>query len=421
MVYNKRDADEIRQTGEDVVEDALDNPATTKFDVVGAILSAYAATIAENQEPTLEEIADAAFLTTASGTALDRKALEYGIERRPATPATGRVEFSRSTDALEDFVVPAGTSVQTRDGSIEFETTEQVTLAQGTQSVQATVEATTGGSQTNLPANKLVVMPSPPTGIESVTNPVATGDEDKTDANGNRLRSGQDRETDEQLRDRVLSSSSIGGSATFGSIQTAMLDLDGTETVTVFSNPTSAVDENGLPAYSNEVIVSGGTKSEIARALRDTVSITELFRLQGGVIANGVSESVYVPALDQQVEINFSRPVNVDLEISVTVETTEFAGPDAVADRIVDYIGGTRTDGSVISGVGAGEDVLIDRLENKIVSEQTGVVGIGSLTVDATGDGTDDRTTDANGVEIISIGAAEQAIIDADKITVTEL
>ena len=421
MVYNKRDADEIRQTGESVLQSLLDDPATSEFDILGAMLSAYAETIAENQEPTLEEIAGAAFLTTASGTALDLKALEYGIERRPATPATGVVEFSRSSDAPEDFVVPAGTTVQTRDGSIAFQTTEQVTLAQGTQSVQATVEATTGGSETNLPANKLVVMPSPPTGIESVTNPVPTGDDAATDTNGNSLRPGQDRETDEELRERVLSSRSIGGAATIGSIETALLDLDGTQTVTVFTNATESTDENGLPPYSSEVVVSGGNSAEIAETLRDTVAVTELFRLQSGVIANGVTESVYVSALNQTVDVGFSRPTEVSLTVDVSVQTDNFAGADVVADRIVEYVGGTRTDGSVVSGVGAGENVLINRLNSQIVSEETGVVGIGSLTVDATGDGSDDRTTDANGVEIISIGAAKQAAVDASNITVTEL
>lgn len=420
MVYEPRDEDEVRSPMEEGLEERIDDPALGERDVLGAIVHAVAETIAGQQEQSLEEVARNATLVHAEGDALDDKAAEIGIERREAVRATGVLEFYRNEEASTDYVIPRGTEARTDDGTATFETTERVTLEEGDMTVKANARAVRGGTHGNLPANRLIEMPSPPTGVEAVTNPEPTGDPEYTDTDGNSLTVGESRESDDELRERALASTSIGGAATPNAVETALRDTANVRTVTIFTNPYDSEDEDGLPPYSSEVIVSGGTDQDVADTLVDTVAVTDLMRLQSGVNGEGVTVSRHISSLDQDVAVDFSRPEEINLVIEAEVSTNgDYAGEDAIADQLVDYIGGQNSDGDVIVGLGASEDVYIGRIEDAIIGSETGVNGIADLTVDATGDGSDDRTTDDDGIEIIEIGGAEQAMLDAEDVTIT--
>ncbi|MDB9247442.1 baseplate J/gp47 family protein [Halorubrum ezzemoulense] len=420
MTYESRDADTVREPIDETLQSLLDDPALDDTDIIGALAEATARSVAEQQEQSLEDVSRDATIETATGDALTRKAADVGVGRREAIPATGAVEFSRSSDATTDYTIAEGTRVRTADGEVTFETTEQVTLVSGTRSAKATVRATEGGTETNLAPNKLVDMPSPPSGIESVTNPNPTGDENYTDTNGETLVVGRDRENDEELRIRALQSRSIGGAATPRAIEASVLSVPGVRSVSLESNPKPTEDEDGRPPYSNEVIVAGGNEADIADALVKAVGVTDLFRLQSGVIGTGVTVDKYIDVLEETVSVGFSRPAEVSLTIDVTVDTTtEYVGDDVIANTLVEYVGGVRTDGETINGLGVGEDVYINLLEDAIVGTDVGVRGIDTVTVDTNGDGSDDRTTTDNGIEIIDIGFGEQATLDASDVTIS--
>ena len=421
MVVETRTEDEIREQIVAVLESNLDNPATDNIDVMGALASAVAA-VNEEIEGKLDLLADEAFVVTASGEQLTQKARELGVIRQRAVSATGVVEFSREDPASTDYTIPEGTRVQTGDGSVTFETRETAILAEGETEVEVNVRAQEGGVEGNLPAQKLVTMPSPPTGVERVENLIPTGDTDFDDTDGNTLIAGEDRETDDELRERVLDAASIGGAATASSIETQLLSVSGVRSVTLFTNSTNQIDENGLPPYSSEAVVLGGNEEDIADALTDVVSVTELLRLQSDIIGNGVTKNRFISVFDQDVDVNFSRPVDVALEIDIDISTTAgYVGKDEIKDRIVEYVGGTRVDGSETPGIGATEDVVVDRITNAAVGGDIGVEAVTDLTIDTTGDGTDDRTTNADGVEVIEIATEEQATINADDISVVEV
>ena len=76
---------------------------------------------------------------------------------------------------------------------IRFATTSEVTLQQGQTSVDALVECQTEGSRGNLAAGILNVMITPVQGITAVSNPEP-------------ILSGEDTESDEMLRQRLLDS-----------------------------------------------------------------------------------------------------------------------------------------------------------------------------------------------------------------------
>ncbi len=423
--YNPKSSGVIRSQLNDKIESLINNPALDNTDVLGALLEATARTRSETQEEALADLARDADLQTATGEALTLKAAELGVERRPAVPATGVVEFSRSQSAPSDFLIVGGTQVQTAGGSVVFETTESTTINSGTTSATANVEAVRGGADTNLPANTLTTMPSPPVGVDTVTNPEPTGDVDFSDTDGENLIAGRDRETDEQLRERALDSTAIGGAATSGAIRTALLDLEGVRTATLFTNDTQSANGNGfgLPPYSTEVVVSGGNETEIARALRDTVSVTELFRLQGGAVAIDATTDVYVPSSNQTVSVGFSRPNTLQASIALIVGTessSDYVGNTELKRRIVNHVGGTLPNGATETGLDAGEDLYLDRLKDVIVGPDTGVLGITNLVIDTNGDGSDDTETFANGLTGISVARSEQIRVDAaNDITIT--
>ncbi len=424
--YTPQSTSELRNVVNTVLEDRLDDPALNDVDVLGSLAASIAVTLHENHETAIADVSRQAFLQTATGEQLTLKAKEYGVDRRDAVKATGVVSFSRSSDATTDYTIPAGTKVQTTDGDVRFETVSDVVLQSGTQSVDATVQAVAGGSDGNVPAGKVTSFVSKPSGVENVSNSNPIGDSDFSDTDGDALVSGEDRESDGELRERALDASSIGGAATAAAIETRLRDVDGVRSVTAKVNDSSSTDGDGLPPYSSELIVSGGTRDAVANGIVDVTAVTELLRLQEGVVGESLSStpSVYIDLLDENVDVHFSRPVDVSLDVSLEVVTESsdaYVGAQPLRNNIVDYVGGTNTDGEPVDGLETGDNVIVDRIEDAVVGGDTGVNGVSSITVDVTGDGTDDTVTDGNGLRVVEISDSELANVVADDVEIITL
>lgn len=131
------------------------------------------------------------FPATATGEYLDYHAGERGLSRRQASFSEGEVIFSVSEATATELVIPAGTVVSTKGNEpLLFETTEEGTIATGTTAVHIPVKAMHSGSAYNVGAGKILLMVTPPAGVESVTNP-------------DPCTSGTDVENDEYLRERI--------------------------------------------------------------------------------------------------------------------------------------------------------------------------------------------------------------------------
>ncbi len=134
------------------------------------------------------------FVSTASGEYLDKHALERGITRKEAQKATGEVKFTLQALSSTDVVIESGTIVSTKgENARRFVTTNTVVIGAGSMSTKATVEACEGGADYNILQNTATVLVTPVLYVNSVTNEMA-------------FKGGLDRETDEELRMRVLSS-----------------------------------------------------------------------------------------------------------------------------------------------------------------------------------------------------------------------
>jgi len=169
----------------------------------------------------LEGVYQSAFVDTASGSALDNVVALLGIERVRGGHASGDVEFMRAPGAFGEITVPAGMRVATADGSVEYETTESITMREA----QTTIRVVARDLQQNdpLPADALTLLPVPVAGIGRVTNPAPTAI------------SAED-ETDDQLRTRAKNVLHGSERATLGAIKHALsgagvaADIDETTT-----------------------------------------------------------------------------------------------------------------------------------------------------------------------------------------------
>jgi hypothetical protein len=360
-----------------------------------------------------------AYVEDAEGENLTKRCRNLGIIRKDAVAATGVVEFSRDSAASTDYTIPSGTLVETLgDEVVTFETVGQVTLSSGTSSVKATVRGVEPGADTNVGPNAIQVMPSPPTGVDSVTNPSATGDPSLTDTNGDPLVQGRDREDDDELRKRTLEIDATGEGPSGDGIEIAVENTEGVVGSTLKTNQTPNT-VNGLGPYETELVVYGGDAFDIATTLYETMSITGLLRLVGGVNGTSDQETVYSELLDEDVTIPFSRATetNLTLEIDV-VHTSTYDGDTVVKDTVVNYIGGTYADDTETTGLTIGVNVLVNEIENRIEDVQ-GVDFADVTLLDADSDGNDDTTTDADGVPVYSVADSEVAQVDADDITLT--
>lgn len=112
------------------------------------------------------------FLKTASNVFLELLAWGYNIERKGAVKTLGNVRFTRAS-TIGTLEVPAGTLIQTApiNGNVyQVVTTAAVTFANGYNTVMAPVEAAAEGAAYNLAAGYYAILPTPISGVVSVTN-----------------------------------------------------------------------------------------------------------------------------------------------------------------------------------------------------------------------------------------------------------
>ncbi|WP_290597029.1 MULTISPECIES: baseplate J/gp47 family protein [unclassified Archaeoglobus] len=305
----------------------------------------------------LEDAYYAGYIEFATGQNLDRLVAILGIRRKQATKATGIVTFSRSTPATSNIVIPIGTKVATADGSVIFQTIEEVILQQGQTSVDAAIEAVEPGSHGNVAENTITKLLDPISGIESVNNASPTS-------------GGSDAESDEELRYRAITYAP-SAKATVYSIKAALLQVEGVTDVNV---------EEDFAECKVTVTIAGGNDADITNTIEDV-------RPAG-------------------IQVIWQRPSIKT--ITVTVSVTKIASYDAatvqanVQAAIDNYI----------NSLPIGEDVVYSDLAKAILAAE-GVDDINSL------EATDGVTTINAFGQALTIEANEKAQAGAHEITVT--
>ncbi len=106
----------------------------------------------------------------------------FNFTRKAGQKSSGNVVFSR-TGTTGDITIPIGTLIATNDGT-QFETTATGTIANGNNdSNSVSISAVKAGVEANVPANTIIVIVTPVTGVETVDNSSGTsgGLDEETD------------------------------------------------------------------------------------------------------------------------------------------------------------------------------------------------------------------------------------------------
>jgi len=289
-----------------------------------------------------------------------------------------------------------------------------------TSAVSANIRALVGGVNGNVGAQSITKLPSPPSGVDTVTNLYPTGDPNYRDTTNSNFVVGTNRETDDELRDRAQNAVAGGGAATHDAIVYQLINnTEGVSSVTVYENKTDTdlTGSGGLPPHSFEVVVFGGEDSTVAESIFETKAVTA--RDYSGANGTSVNVTVTADSNGQQRDIEFSRPaeLNVDLTLDLVVDDS-YVGDNELRDDIVTYIGGTLSDGDDVVGLGVSEDVLIDQIRDVVVGDDTGVIGFDSSVDGSPIEATPSITT-VDGLDVIDVGENEVAQSDASDASIT--
>lgn len=269
-----------------------------------------------------------------------------------------------------------------------FRTTTTATISSGIATVS--VQAVSGGSNTNVPANTINVIVNPAAGITSVNNTLATS-------------GGLDAETDDELRYRYYNSTGNPGASSTNSIRATLLKVDGVINALVRENKTlSTVGD--LPGKCVAAVVQGGTDIDIANTLLNVVA--------GGMESYG---STIVEVMDDSgspQNIGFSRPTIVGVWCNVSITTNDnFPGDGSqlVKTAIIKYIGGQDTDGTIYNGTGLGQSAVWTLCINAALS----IPGITDISLTLSTDGIAFSTSN------ITITSLQVALTDSAKVVVS--
>lgn len=314
-----------------------------------------------------------AYIDTAEGVQLDAVVKYADVSRNQSVASTGTVTFTGADSTL----IPEGTLVAS--GDIQFTTDFEGFLI--TVDVDIAVTAVELGTDSNVPATTIDTLINPIFGIDSITNDDATT-------------GGQDEETDSELRSRYFLTLQTGGKATLDAIRSDILQVTGVRTATIIENVTNVTDGDGRPPHSFESVVDGGDDTAVAQAILDSKA--------AGIDTFGSVTEIVQDDSGTDRTINFSRPVEFDIWVNITVTTSAnypVDGDDQVNDAIVDFI----------NALLIGDDVVVTQL----IAESFTIAGVIDSFVEISDDNITFDTTN------IVIDDDEKAQTDSGKVVVT--
>ena len=183
-------------------------------------------------------------------------------EPLPTQPIADDRPFGENekTIALADDVRPVGT----------------LRIRYSPKSVTVAVEAVEAGPDGNVNQGAIAVMPTPPAGVDGVTNEAAISD-------------GQLPETDDALRERAKHELERSGNGTLNAIKYAVLDVDGVEGVEVMDSTT----DDAIPLGEVRVRYSGGDPAMVQRTVDRTRAAGILAKIEA-IVRVSISGTFYL-------------------------------------------------------------------------------------------------------------------------------
>lgn len=323
-----------------------------------------------------EEVYHAGTLGGAEEVALEDIGELAGVDRPAAT-------FSEVTLTLggdPTTVIPAGTISADPELDVEWtHLTEVVLDGGGAGTVQARPSAT--GPVVGL-AGTITEPRTPISGWDTVTN--------AADAEV-----GRDVFSNAAYRGLIRLAMRAGGAGLDKITAKLLQNVDGVTEVAVIHNPTERTDSDGRPPHSVEVVVRGGADQDI---------VDQIFACVGGGIATtGNQSGTAVDIQGDNQDVDWSRPVEVDVYLEVDYTPTDGFPDDGAAlieAAILEY-------GSTFV---LGQDVVAFQIAQRIETP-----GIESLTIRV-----GPNASPTNTVRLV-VARTGLAVFDSARIMITEV
>ena len=303
--------------------DSFPDMDTSTPRVAGRIISIQSA-IHDNLNAKAEYILNSFSPFTAIGSQLSNLAPLMNKRRMPRIYSQVTLQFNADLNGAN---VPDGTIVSSSlDRTKKFATTQRLIIAPNGSGVvlAKAIEA----SDYKPAAGTITVIESGVYGVVSVTNP-----------NDGTL--GRARETDAQLRFRMLQTSSAASGTPEG-IYTAVSQVNGVTYASVLENFTDTTNAAGMPPHSIMPVVDGGDDNEVALAILETRAAGIQFTTSANIpAATWESVSVINPANGQPVVVWFVRPTNTAADIAIDISTdANFPtdGQQLIKDEVVSFV-----------------------------------------------------------------------------------
>lgn len=294
----------------------------------GQALGIYAESIS-NLDQLAEDVYHSFNPQSATGVALSRLVQLNGIRRIDGTYSTVTLRCVGS----QGTVIPAGSLVKSTATNATFETTEEAVIP-ATGEIDIAARSAVKGAVL-APAGTLTKIDTPIFGWQTVTNLLDAAP-------------GRNEETDEQLRLRRRASTSTAGQSIVDAMYGALTNIPEVRQAKVYENDQDVIDANGLPPHSIYCIVEGGADADIL----DTIWLKKT----AGTTTHGTTAGQVTDSMDNPHTLNFSRPTDVNVWVTVNLHTRP-GWPTDGAQRITNALTAWA-----VANQSIGEEVIHSRL-----------------------------------------------------------
>ncbi len=232
------------------------------------------------------------FVSTASGTFLERHAKEFGMERLKGAKAKGRVMFQLDMPLEYELTIPKGVVCTNATGTLRFVTIEEKKIARGGNYALVLCEAEDSGKRYNVaPQSVTTIVTYFSVGI-SVTNSTAfTGGSDDENDESLRRRMG---ERMEKMPNGVNKAYYQALAESVEGVHSAQVDYANAK-VTVYVAGRSAVAGSAVVRAVKELLDSkravGTTVNAVSASVKN-IPITMTVKLKNGYTLDGVKANI---------------------------------------------------------------------------------------------------------------------------------
>ncbi len=334
----------------------------------------------------------------ATGAALSSLVELNGLDRKQATASTASI----SVTGTDSTVIPAGSIVTDLQNTNNWEVDTDITINSGVG--LGTVTCQTLGS-VFAATNTLNTIVTPILGWSTVNNSTQSV-------------TGEDKETDSELRARRDNSTLAPGVSQSEAVAANLKNLSGVTYVKVLVNDSLTVNSNGIQPKSMAVIIDGGDDQEIAK---------NILKRKGMAVPteSSLPDTTTVNITDNQgivYPISFIRPTQVPIYCTIILNVTNsdlFGDTDTAIDFIKNKIIQYAEYGSVAlgvtygfneSGFGIGDNVYRSRLYTPINSKPGHEVELLSI---------NDTGLPSSGLGDVTIEFNELPVFTKDNIDIT--